>query len=106
MSASDNEREREKVELTTDLIPEGSAALMGAFLAGDYHSGMMSALYAVASSGSLELRDGDGLDRLITELIEAADIAAAYYPDDYDALSAFLAWARDLQDRIDSETAE
>lgn len=105
MSASAT-RERETVKLTTDLIPDGSDALMGAFLARDYYGGMMSALYAVASSGSLELRAGDGLYPLIRELSEAVDIAAAHYPEDYDSLLAFLAWARDLQDQINSEATE
>ena len=81
-------------KLTTELLPDGSAELMGAFLAADYYDGMYSALYAVASTGSLELRDGDGLGRLITELREAAAIADGLGRfDEHEQLTAFLQWA-------------
>lgn len=77
---------------TTANLPDGSDALAGAFLCGDYYGGMMSAMYAVASSGSLELRPGEGLGRLIRELREAVGIAESDHPQDADALTALLRW--------------
>lgn len=82
---------------TTADLPDGSDALAGAFLASDYHGGQFTALYALASSGSLELYPGEGLARIIRELREAVQIASEYeqYADDRDDahyLSALLAW--------------
>jgi hypothetical protein len=77
---------------TADNLPEGSDALAGAFLAEHYHGGMMTALYALASSGSLELFPGEGLGRIIRELSEAVRIAETDYPEDAEILSALLAW--------------
>ena len=59
-------------------IPEGSDALAGCFLAADYYGGMMTALYALASAGNLELYPGEGPARIRNELGEA--IAAAEGP--------------------------
>jgi len=53
---------------------------------------MMTALYALASTGSLELFAGEGLDRIIRELTEAVRIAEQDYPEDHDFLAALLAW--------------
>lgn len=78
--------------LTVDMLPDGSDALAGAFLAGDYHGGQFTALYALASSGSLELYRGEGLDRLITELGDAITCAEQDYPDDVEPLQALRAW--------------
>ena len=78
--------------LTIDLLPDGSGALAGATLAAEYHGGMMTALYALASTGSLELRAGEGLDRIIRELTLAVIIADRDYPEDRDDLAALLAW--------------
>lgn len=82
---------------TTANLPDGSDALAGAFLASDYHDGQFTALYALASSGSLELYPGEGLARIIRELREAVEIASEheeYAPDRNDAanLAALLAW--------------
>lgn len=57
--------------LTIDLLPDASGAMCGAALAYAYHGGQFTALYAVASSGSLELRKGEGTGRLLRELREA-----------------------------------
>jgi len=80
------------VTWTVDNLPDGSDALAGAFLAEHYHGGMMTALYALASSGSLELVPGEGLGRIIRELSEVVRIAESDYPQDADDLSALLAW--------------
>jgi hypothetical protein len=76
-------------------IPEGSEAHLGAFLAQHYHGGQMTALYALASSGSFELFPGEGLGRIIRELTEAVRIAETDHPDDVESLSALLAWCED-----------
>jgi hypothetical protein len=80
------------MKLTTALLPDGSDELAGASLANEYYGGMMSALYALASSGSLELYPGEGLGRLIKELGEAVRIAEADHPEDFDSLTALLRW--------------
>lgn len=85
--------------LTTELIPEGHTAMEGAFLAQHYHGGMMTALYALASSGSLELFPGEGLDRIIRELDTAVSIAEADYPDDLEALEALREFCAELSAR-------
>jgi hypothetical protein len=77
---------------TVDDLPEGSAALLGAFVARDYYGGMMTALYAMSSSGSLELVPGEGLDRIAREVAEALRVAEKNFPDDVDALQAFAEW--------------
>lgn len=77
---------------TTDDLPASGDEIAGAFLAADYHGGMMTALYALASTGSLELYPGEGLARLRREVAEAVDIAGREYPEDHDALSALLRW--------------
>jgi hypothetical protein len=84
------------MRLTTDLLPEGSDALAGAFLAADYHGGMMTALYALASSGSLELCPGEGLYRLTVELGQAIQAAEdQHYWDDAESLRALRQWCED-----------
>jgi len=77
---------------TTDNIPDGSDALAGCFLAAEYHGGMMTAMYALASSGSLELYPGEGPARIRNELCEAIAIAERDYPDDVDDLRALADW--------------
>jgi len=58
-------------DLTIDLLPEGSGAACGAACAYMYHGGQFTAMYAVSSSGSLELYKGEGTGRLLRELREA-----------------------------------
>lgn len=87
---------------TVDDIPDGSDALAGAFVAREYYGGQWTALYALTSTGSLELYPGDGLGPIIRELKEAVQIAQANWDygtgDESEALSdlqhlkAFLAW--------------
>lgn len=77
---------------TTDDLPDGGDELAGAFLASQYHGGMMTALYALASSGSLELFPGEGLGRIVRELREAVSIAEGDYPEEAESLEALLRW--------------
>lgn len=78
---------------TIDSLPDGSDALAGAWLACDYYGGQFSALYALASSGSLELYPGEGLGRIIRELREAIDCAEQHgFPGDVENLTALLDW--------------
>lgn len=74
-----------------DLVTESSDAHYGAHIATGYYGGMMSALYALTSTGSLELYPGEGLGRIVGELREAVAIAERHYPEDVDELRAFLA---------------
>lgn len=67
-------------------------ALEGASLAADYYGGQFTALYALASTGSLELYPGEGLGRIVRELREAVTIAEANSPEDLHALRELLAW--------------
>jgi hypothetical protein len=78
--------------LTIDIIPEGSDARSAAFTAAEYYGGQFTALYALASSGSLELYKGEGLGRIIRELREAVKVAEAEYPEDIEDLQALLQW--------------
>lgn len=80
--------------LTTESLPDGSNALAGAFLASEYHEGQFTALYALASTGSLELYKGEGLDRIIRELTEAVRLAETYEPEDVEDLQALLDWCK------------
>jgi hypothetical protein len=73
-------------------IPDGSDAQLGAMLAGDYHGGMGTALYALASSGSLERFPKEGFTSLIAELSEAIRIAKAAESEDALALVALATW--------------
>ncbi len=79
--------------LTTELLPDGSDALEGAFVAANYYSGQFTALYALASTGSLELRVGEGLQRIRGELCEAIKCAEdmAEIEDIY-PMQALLTW--------------
>jgi hypothetical protein len=87
----------EREPLTVDLLPDGSDALAGAFLAADYHGGQYTALYALASSGSLELRTGDGLGPLVRELVEAVRVAEEQEQwEDSENLGALLAWCESV----------
>jgi hypothetical protein len=86
---------------TLDRIPDGHEALSGAFLAGDYHGGMMTALYALSSTGSLELHPGEGPDRIRGELEDAIRIAAT--PEDADDLTAFLDWVIEHSTEADDD---
>ena len=61
--------------LTIDLLPDGGDELAGAFVAAGYYGGQFTALYALASTGSLELYAGEGLQRLRNELREAIKCA-------------------------------
>lgn len=81
--------------LTVADLPDGSDALCGAFLASEYHGGQFTALYALASSGSLELYKGEGLGRIIRELTEAVRIAEGEYPEDAESLTALLRFCQE-----------
>jgi len=89
---------------TTANIPEGSDALAGCFLAADYYGGMMTALYALASAGNLELYPGEGPARIRNELDQAIAIAERDYPDDADDLQARADWIAEHDD--DGEWAD
>lgn len=77
---------------TVSDIPDGSDALFGAFVARDYHAGMMTALYAMSSTGSLELTPGEGLGRITREVMQAIADATRYHPADIEPLQALLEW--------------
>jgi hypothetical protein len=84
---------------TVASIPDGSDALAGCFLAANYHGGMMTALYALASAGNLELYPGEGPARIRSELGEA--IAAAEdqgYDDEAEELRALEEWVANHDD--------
>lgn len=85
---------------TVEDIPDGSDALAGAFAASAYYSGMMSALYAMTSTGCLELYPGEGLSRIISEVSEAVQIAEREYNDDRDDLNAFLLWLESQESAV------
>lgn len=74
-------------------IPDGSDALCGAHVATQYYGGQFTALYALCSTGSLELRDGDGLEPIIREVREAIECAetSGEYLDGED-MRYFLQW--------------
>lgn len=74
-------------------MPDGSDALYGAHVATQYYGGQFTALYALCSTGSLELRDGDGLAPIIREVREAIEVAetSGYY-EDADGMRPFLQW--------------
>lgn len=82
--------------LTVHEIPEGPA-LDGACLAHYYHGGQRTALYSLASAGSLEHRRGEGLARIRQEVREAWD-AATLNGDQRDAdhLHAFGKWLAEV----------
>lgn len=82
--------------LTIDLIPDGSDAMLGAHVATGYCPTMMSALYAMTSTGSLELYPGEGLDRIIGELRSALSVAECEFPEDIAPLEAFLEFCENL----------
>ena len=85
--------ERGETMLTVADLPDGSDALMGAACAVYYHGGQFTAMYALASSGSFELRPGDGFDLLMAELAEASIIAEnAGHPDDCEYMLALIDW--------------
>lgn len=77
---------------TVSDLPDGSDALLGAFVARNYYAGMMTALYAMSSTGSLELFPGEGLGRIAREVSEALAIATEHYPDDVEPLQMLAAW--------------
>jgi hypothetical protein len=79
--------------LTTDLLPDGSDALEGAFIASQYYGGQFTALYALASTGSMELYAGEGLQRLRGELCEAIKCAEDMAEvEDIHPMQALLTW--------------
>lgn len=79
--------------LTIDLLPDGSDALEGAFIASTYYGGQFTALYALASAGNLELRQGEGLHRLSVELSEAIKCAEDMGEiEDIHPMQALLTW--------------
>lgn len=81
--------------LTIDLLPDGGDELAGAFTAANYYDGQFTALYALASSGSLELYAGEGLQRIYTELgraIKCAD-GNGEHGDAY-SMGHLLSWVR------------
>jgi hypothetical protein len=59
---------------TINDVPVGPA-LAGACLAHYYHGGQRTALYSLASTGSLEHRRGEGLARIRREVSEACAAA-------------------------------
>jgi hypothetical protein len=78
---------------TTDLLGEGSEELSGAFTARDYHAGEFTALYAMSSTGSLELYKGEGLERICRELRVAISCAEEQgFYDDAENIARFLQW--------------
>lgn len=79
--------------LTIDLLPDGSDALEGAFIASTYYGGQFTALYALASAGNLELVEGEGLQRLRGELSEAIKCAEDMAEiEDISPMQALLTW--------------
>lgn len=82
--------------LTLDLIPDGSEALLGAHIATGYCPTMMSALYAMTSTGSLELYPGEGAGRIVEELRCALSVAECEFPEDIAPLQAFLEFCENL----------
>lgn len=77
-------------ETTFDVIgnvPDGSNAMVGCFLAGEYHTGQWSQLYQLASSG--EVTD---LFYLARELRDAITTAENEYPDDIEDLTPLAEW--------------
>ena len=83
---------------TVDMLTDGSDELLGASIATEYYGGMMSALYALCSTGSLELYPGEGLGRIIKELRYAISIAESEYPEDYEPLVALLRWCEEREE--------
>lgn len=82
---------------TTDDLPDGSDALAGAFLASDYHGGQWTALYALSSTGSLEMYPGEGLGRITRELWDAVEYAESRgYWEDAESLKALLGWCESV----------
>lgn len=61
--------------MSIDDLPQTDSVMMAQFLASEYHSGQWSALYALASSGSLELYSGEGISRLVREVDDAINVA-------------------------------
>ena len=79
--------------LTIDLLPDGGDELAGAFVAANYYGGQWTALYALASTGSLELYEGEGLQRLRGELSEAIFHAENMREiEDIYPMQALLSW--------------
>ncbi len=79
--------------LTIDLLPDGGDELAGAFVAANYYGGQFTALYALASAGNLELRAGEGLQRLRDELCEAIKCAEDMAEvEDIHPMQALLTW--------------
>lgn len=76
-------------------LPPYSRVTLGAHLARNYYDGMHSALYALTSTGSLELYPGEGLARIIREVFDAVQAAERDYPEDAEPLRAFLHWLED-----------
>jgi hypothetical protein len=83
----------ETKHMTVDLLPDGSDALEGAFVASNYYGGQFTALYALSSTGSLELYKGEGLLRLRGELSEAIKSAEDMGEiEDIHPMQALLTW--------------
>jgi hypothetical protein len=81
--------------LTIDLLPDGGEELAGAFTAANYYDGQFTALYALASTGSLELYAGEGLQRIGNELKQA--ILCANMNGDIDdaySMGYLLSWVK------------
>lgn len=83
-------------KLTVDQLPldvQGYAS----WVAADWHGGQMTALYALGSSGSLELYPGEGIARICREIENALPLAAeANAALDYVRLSDLLDAIREL----------
>lgn len=81
---------------TMNDLPDGSGALAGCFTARDYYGGQFTALYALSSSGSLELYPGEGLGRICRELAEAIRCAETQGEwEDASNLAALRDWCVD-----------
>lgn len=67
-------------------------------IAADWHGGMTTALYALASSGSTELHPGEGIGRLQREINHCRRLATgdADLIDELDALARWVADAGPL----------
>jgi hypothetical protein len=78
---------------TINEIPDDSDALFGAHVATGYYGGQFTALYALTSTGSLELHDGDGLLPIIREVRDAIQCAkdSGYYWD-AEGMAYFYNW--------------
>lgn len=84
---------------TVEMLGDGSDELAGAFTATEYHGGQFTALYALSSTGSMELYKGEGLGRICRELRDAIKCAESQgYWEDADNMMALLKWCEERED--------